>query len=191
MKKSFENVMVKQSDKELMKIVSIDKNHYNTNTILSAENELLKRGVSKEEIAAAKIKLHQIKKYEEYILSKKVSKFKRLVNLIVDSLFASILSMIFLFTLSSIYYLLGYKIIQTNDVYSEITMNEIITCILNLLVFVIGYLSYFIVLEYKFKKTIAPLLIWSLIFSKDSPSKPTTPTIAMSIMKLAMNKNSI
>jgi Predicted membrane protein/domain len=82
----FKDVMLRQTDEELVKIVTVDRENYQPLAIMAAEEEIKKRNISTAIIEQVKNDLTTAIEKQKEFCSKQVSLLTRLVHFIVDSI---------------------------------------------------------------------------------------------------------
>ncbi|TVR84590.1 MAG: RDD family protein [Chitinophagaceae bacterium] len=155
MNTNFKDIMSKQTDKELIKIVTIDKEDYQPLAVEAAEVEIKKGNIDVSKIEQVKIdittELEKLKQFE----AKKVSSLIRFLHFIIDT-FAY-------FTLTFIFaYFLGLFIVTTDQ--------SLFTLIVYLILIVV-FFGYYIFMETKYQKTIGKFITKTSVVTKDG-AKP-------------------
>jgi uncharacterized RDD family membrane protein YckC len=155
MENSFDGIMSKKSNQELIVIVSTDRTKYQESAIISAEKEIEIRNIDKSII----LKLNEKVKIERTKIEKTdseiTSKSKRIINLLIDLL------VIYFFT---------------------IFLNQIIEIIFdsskifNGIILIFVYFNYYIYLENKFQQTLGKYYTKTKVV-KINGEKPTLKSI--------------
>ena len=147
----FREVMSNRTDEELIKIVTIDRNDYQTEAVEAAEKELKTRNIDETKIESAKQDIEEKETKDKEFESSIVSSGTRLIHSIVDFFGFFILA----FILSSILQLF----------YSP-SDEQTIKLVGYGLLFV-SFLLYFVFMEYKFQKTIGKFITKTKVVMND------------------------
>lgn len=151
MKQDFTEVMSKRTDEELIEIVKVKRDDYQPEAVEAAENELQKRQVDPDQIEQVKQELTEKETKKKEFDSSKVTSWTRLIHFIVDLiaffLTAMILSIILNFFL------------PTTD---QDTMT-----LIGYGLFLFAFFLYFVIMEYKYQKTIGKFLTKTKVVMND------------------------
>jgi uncharacterized RDD family membrane protein YckC len=150
MNKDFKDVMLKRTDDELIKIVTVDKNKYQPLAVEAAEEEIKKRNIDSEKIEQVKIDLTtKIEKKNEFE-AKKVSSLIRFLNFIVDTIVWFIIVAILT---------------------SQLNAKDASQMLFGYLIFFASYIGYYAFMETKFQKTIGKFITKTKVVNKNG-TKP-------------------
>lgn len=146
MNTDFKDVMSKQTDEDLIKIVTLDRDGYQPLAIEAAENEIKNRNIDTTKIEQVKVdltaKIEEQKKFD----SKKVSSLARFIHFIVDTIVWYIIVAILTFSLNAedgFQMLLGY------------------------LIFFASYIAYYVFMETKYQKTLGKFITKTKVINKN------------------------
>jgi len=157
MTQDFSESMSNRNDEELIKIVTVDRNDYQTEAVEAAEKELRTRNIDATKIESVKHDIEEKKTKDKEFESSIVSSWTRLIHTIVDFFGFFILA----FILSSILQLF----------YNPSDEQTIKLVGFGLLL--VSFLSYFVFMEYKFQKTIGKFITKTKVvidyFGKSEP----------------------
>lgn len=151
MTQNFDESMSNRTDEELIKIVTVDKNDYQTEAVLAAERELTTRNIDSEKIETIKIEIEERKTKDNEFESSIVSSWTRLVHTVVDFfgfliiafILSSILELFYNPTDKQTIYLVGYVLL------------------------LVSFFLYFVIMEYKFQKTIGKFITKTKVVMND------------------------
>lgn len=160
MNTDFNDVMSQRTDEQLIKIVTEDRNGYQSLAIEVAEEELKKRNINRTKVEQVKVefiaKIEERKEFE----SKKVSSLTRFIHFIVDTIAFIIVTIIFTFILGLLF---------------NPTDQNLIT-IFGCLMLAAGFFGYYIFMEAKYQKTIGKFMTKTKIVNKNG-TKPEVGNI--------------
>ena len=158
MDNDFQKIMAEHSDEQLIKIVTIQRNDYNPLAIEAADFEITKRNIdlSKIEEVADKFIEQEVKKKE--FDSSIVPSYFRFYHFIIDTI--AVLILVFVFA-------------KVLDFFID-SPNEIITRIIISIIMLFSFMLYYLVLEYKYQKTLAKIFTKTKVVSNNN--KPLTFT---------------
>lgn len=144
----FKGVMSKRTDEELVKIVTINRNDYESSAIEAAEEEIKVRNIDVEKIES--IKSDFINQFEEKKIfdSKKVGPLKRLVHFVVDTIICYLI-------IAIVFFLIGL-------LFGPTELNTVITYLIVLLCF----FGYYVFMETKFQRTVGKFMTNALVVTK-------------------------
>ena len=150
MNSDFKNVMFKQTDDELIKIVTVDKGKYQPLAIEAAEEEIRKRNIDTTKIEQVKVELIAKFEEEEQFETKKVSSLTRFLNFIIDT----------------IVWFLIVAILT-----SQLNAKDASQMLFGYLIFFASYIGYYAFMETKFQKTIGKFITKTKVVNKNG-TKP-------------------
>ncbi|MBP1618337.1 MAG: hypothetical protein H6Q14_2164 [Bacteroidetes bacterium] len=151
----FREVMSNRTDEELIKIVTVDRNDYQTEAVDAAEKELKKRNIDETKIESVKQDIEEKETKDKEFESSIVSSGTRLIHTVVDFFGFLIIA----FILSSILQL-----------FYNPSDERTIRLVGYGLLFV-SFLIYFVFMEYKFQKTLGKFITKTKVIMNDG-SKP-------------------
>lgn len=151
MTQNFSESMSNRTDEELIKIVTVDRNDYQTEAVEAAEKELRTRNIDATKIESVKHDIEEKETKDKAFESSIVSSWTRLIHTIVDFLGFLILA----FILSSILQLF----------YNPSDEQTIKLVGYGLLL--VSFLLYFVFMEYKFQKTIGKFITKTKVVMND------------------------
>ena len=143
--------MSKRTDEELIKIVTIDREGYEPLAVKSAEREIQSRNLDAVKIEEVKTDLNSKLEKQKSLDDSKVSSFIRLLNFIIDIVGCTIWAMIISFIVDLIYIAEDQGTLQM-VVYTNFT---------------ISFFTYYIMLEYKFQKTLGKFITKTNVMTKE------------------------
>jgi uncharacterized RDD family membrane protein YckC len=150
MNTDFKNVMSKKTDEELIKIITIDKDDYQSSAIEAAEEEVKKRNIDTKTIGQINNYWKSKIEEQEKLDFKKVSSSIRFINFIIDTVIWLIIVFILTFPLNA-------------TIESEMLIGYLI---------LIGtFLCYYSILETKYQKTIGKFITKTSVVNSDG-TKP-------------------
>ena len=162
MERDFRNVMSIRSDEELIKIVTQDRNDYQPEAVLAAEQELNIRQISTEKINLVEQTFIKQSEDQKAIESSKVNSGVRLLNFIIDFLAIIIIYLII--------NLISKFIIKVTSID--------IAYILAAIFFLVSFLGYYYFLEVKYQKTLAKFITDTKVTNLNG-EKPDSSEIAL------------
>ena len=151
MNTDFKDVMSNRTDEELIRIVTVERDGYQSSAIEAAEDEIKKRNIDTMKIEYVKQDLTA--KIEEYkrIDSKKVGSSIRFVHLFVDTIAISLLTSIYVFVI-------GLFVDMTD---------QFVIVIFGNLILATGFFSYYIFMEAKYQKTLGKFITKTKVVTKN------------------------
>ena len=155
MENNFSAVMSERTDEELIKIVTIDKDNYQLLAVEAAEQEIKKRQLDNGSIEKISNDLKVVIEEQQSVDSIIVNSWIRLLHFVID-LFAS-------FVIALLLSLPIDLLVKTN--------NQIIIQLTSFIVLLISFLGYYIVMEFKYQKTLAKFITKTKVV-KMSGQKP-------------------
>lgn len=151
MTQDFSESMSNRTDEELIKIVTVDRNDYQTEAVEAAEKELKTRNIDAIKIESVKQDIEEKETKDKEFESSIVSSWTRLIHTVVDFFGFFILT----FILSSILQLLY----NPSD---KLTINFVGYTLL-----LVSFILYFVFMEYKFQKTIGKFITKTKVVMTD------------------------
>jgi uncharacterized RDD family membrane protein YckC len=157
MENNFTEIMSKRTNEELVKIVTVDRDGYQSTAIEAAEKEIEKRNIDVQKIDELKTVITKLADEQKQIDSKKVNLPTRFLHFVIDTFAWLILITIigFLFDpwlKGSDQNLLGYLLLA------------------------VSYFGYYVFMETKYQKTIAKFITKTKVIMTDG-KKPETGDI--------------
>lgn len=160
MNKYFKDSLPEKTDEELIKIVTVDRESYQSMALTDAEEEIKRRNISSSKIEAIKADLMLTLEEERHLNIRSVGVSMRIVHVIVDTFAILILYM-------PLFYMLGYFASWAN---LELSMLAVY------LVLAIGFFGYYVFMETKYQKTIGKFITKTSVTMKDG-GKPKAEDI--------------
>ena len=142
MENEFKEVMSKKTDEELIKIITIERDNYNPIAIEAVEIEIEKRNINKKIFEEIREVESFKKTQKEKVDSNVVRSGIRFLNFMIDTLVWAVLATI---TISIIQFLFNFS-------------NKIIIQFYESIVIFGTYISYYTIMEMKFRKTIGKFI---------------------------------
>jgi len=164
----FKNVMSQRTDEELIKILTIQRDDYQSLAIEAAEEEIKKRGIDTKKVEEVKTDLVEKIEEQKEFDSKKVSSLTRLLNFIIDSIAFLIVFAILGFIIGLFY----------------ITDNQMIIQFAGYILLAIAFFGYYIFMEYKFQKSIGKLITKTKVLRADGEKAQLGDIVARTFCRL-------
>ena len=164
----FSQVMSQRTDEELIKIVTIQKADYQPEAVKAAESEMSKRGISSERIESIKEEIVLESMKNETMNNGTVSSMIRFIHMIVD--FIS-------------FFLIAFILSIILDLFLQFQDQAMISTV-GFLLFVVSYFSYYIILEYKYNKTLGKLLTKTVVTRRDGKQPILSDIITRTFCRL-------
>ncbi|SHL94293.1 RDD family protein [Flavobacterium xanthum] len=146
----FKDVMLKRTDNELIKIVTVDRNKYQPSAIEVAEEEIKKRNIDIKIIEQVKVDLIVKSEEQEQFEAKKVSSWARFLNFIIDIIVWFIIVAILT---------------------SQLNPKDPVQMLFGYLIFFASYIGYYAFMETKYQKTIGKFITKTKVVNKNG-AKP-------------------
>ncbi|WP_425629372.1 RDD family protein [Cellulophaga lytica] len=156
MENEFAKVMSERTDEELIKIVTVERERYNTTAIEAADAEVEKRNIDTSEFVKIREKATAEKEQKQKVDSNVVGSGIRFVNLLIDFIVWLVLAFIISFVIG--------LFVQPTD-------QEMISLIGYILIFG-TFIAYYAIMEIKFQKTIGKFVTKTKVV-KMNGEKPT------------------
>lgn len=150
MNTDFKGVMLKKTDNELIKIVTVDRYKYQPLAIEAAEEEIKKRNIDTAKIDQVKVDLIVKIEEQEQFEAKKVSSWIRFLNFIID--------IIVWFVIVAI-------------LTSQLNAKDAVQMLFGYLIFFASYIVYYAFMETKYQKTIGKFITKTKVVNKNG-AKP-------------------
>ncbi len=150
MNTDFKSVMSKQTDEDLIKIVTVDRNSYQPLAIDAAEEEIKKRNIDTTKIERVKVDLTAKIEEQKEFYSKKVNSFTRFIHFIVDTI-------VWLLIVAILTYPLNAK--------------DDFQMLLGYLIFFSSFIGYYSFMESKYQKTIGKFITKTKVVNENG-TKP-------------------
>ena len=155
MNTDFKDVMLKRTDNELIKIVTVDRNKYQPLAIEVAEEEIKKRNIDIKKIEQVKVDLIVKSEEQEQFDAKKVSSWTRFLNFIIDIIVWFIIVAILT---------------------SQLNAKDPVQMLFGYLIFFASYIGYYAFMETKYQKTIGKFITKTKVVNKNG-AKPKSGDI--------------
>jgi len=168
MENKFSDSMSKRTDEELIRIVSLDRNEYQSLGLEAAEKEIEKRNLNLTKIEQIKIDLLTKVEAQNHFNAMKVGSLTRFINLVIDTICIYILEV-------TLMYFYGYFSVIAN-------LNGSIFLIF--IILVIGYVSYYVFMETKYQKTIGKFITKTKVVTKDGLKPSLNEIIIRTLLRL-------
>lgn len=156
MENEFAKVMSERTDEELIKIVTVERERYNTTAIEAADAEVEKRNIDTSEFVKIREKATAEKEQKQKVDSNVVGSGIRFVNLLIDFIVWLVLAFIISFVIG--------LFVQPTD-------QGMISLIGYILIFG-TFIAYYAIMEIKFQKTIGKFVTKTKVV-KMNGEKPT------------------
>ena len=158
MTQDFSKSMSNRTDEELIKIVTVDKNDYQTEAVEAADKELKSRNIDSTKIESVKQDIEEKQIKDKEFESSIVSSWTRLIHTVVDSICLFVLIFFLSFILGLFSFILG-EFLNIND---QFTIG-----LLEFLTILFAFILYFVFMEYKFQKTIGKFITKTKVVMND------------------------
>lgn len=172
MENEFKEVMSERTDKELIKIVTIERDSYKPIAIEAAELEIGGRNIEASKFEEIKDKAIQEKTKIQKVDSNLVNSGTRFLNLIIDSIIWYILTII-LFSLFGIFIPANFTI-----------TNNFIATIINLILMFGTFFAYHSIMEIKFQKTIGKFITKTRVVTLNGEKPENADIISRTFCRL-------
>ncbi|MDD4993564.1 MAG: RDD family protein [Paludibacter sp.] len=151
MTQDFSESMSNLTDEELIKIVTIDRNDYQTEAVAAAEKELKTRNIDATKIESVKLDIEEKETKDKEFESSIVSSWTRLIHTVID-FFGFIIIAVILSHILQLFY-------NPSD---KLTIR-----LLGYALLLVSFFLYFVFMEYKFQKTIGKFLTKTKVVMAD------------------------
>ncbi|MFV5698085.1 RDD family protein [Flavobacterium sp. ZT3R17] len=146
----FKDVMLKRTDDELIKIVTVDKNKYQPLAVEAAEEEIKKRNIDTTKIEQVKVDLTAKIEKQDQFEAKKVSSWTRFLNFIIDVIVWFIIVAILT---------------------SQLNAKDPVQMLFGYLILFASYVGYYAFMEIRYQKTIGKFITKTKVVDKNG-TKP-------------------
>ena len=147
----YKDAMSKQTNEELIKIVTVDKSSYQSLAVEAADQEIKNRGIDTTTIEEIKIYLATKSEKQKQFDDKKVNATKRFINFLIDTIAFVIVAQILIFI---------------PDFFIS-TLNQSLMTLIAYLMFALSFFGYYIFMETKYQKTIGKFITKTTVVTKD------------------------
>ena len=168
MENDFKKIMAEYSDEQLIKIVTIQRNDYNPLAIEVADLEIKNRNIDLSKIEEVKENLIAKDVKQKEFDSRIVRSYIRFYHFIIDSI--AILFFVFI-------------LLKVLDIFID-SPTKMITNIIVSFISLITFFTYYIVLEYKYKKTIAKFITKTKVVKDNNQILKLTDILIRTICRL-------
>lgn len=168
MENQFVEKMAQCSDEELIKITTIDRGDYQVMALNAAEEEIKRRGIEFSVIEEVENILIANQESIKSIDSKSVSSVIRFTHFIIDSLAIIVIALLISFIVGLFY--------NTSD--------EIALQLIGYSVLLFSGLSYYIIAELRFQKTLGKLIMKTKVVTKDGQKPLVMDIVGRSFYRL-------
>src|ERR1035437_3059242 len=168
MENDFKKIMAEYSDEQLIKIVTIQRNDYNPLAIEVADLEIKNRNIDLSKIEEVKENLIAKDVKQKEFDSRIVRSYIRFYHFIFDSI--AILFFVFI-------------LLKVLDIFID-SPTKMITNIIVSFISLITFFTYYIVLEYKYKKTIAKFITKTKVVKDNNQILKLTDILIRTICRL-------
>lgn len=158
MTQDFSESMSNRTDEELIKIVTVDRNDYQTEAVEAAEEELKIRNIDATKIESVKQDIEEKKTKDKEFESSIVSSGTRLIHTVVDSICLFILIFFLSFILGLFSFIFG-DYLNIND---QLTIG-----LLEFSTILLAFFLYFVYMEFKFQKTVGKFITKTKVIMND------------------------
>ncbi len=163
MENEFKQAMSERTDEELIKIITIEKDGYNSTAIEAAESEIEKRNIDTSKFTKIKEKATAEKEQKEKVDSNVVGSGIRFVNFLIDFIIWLIIVFILTFPFDAnngIHMLLGYLIIFST------------------------FIAYYGIMEIKFQKTVGKFVTKTKVVKVNGEKPENSDIISRTFCRL-------
>ncbi len=163
MENEFAKVMTERTDAELIKIITVEREKYNSIAIEAAEKEVEKRNIETSDFEKIKEKINIEKKVIEKIDSNVVSSGVRLLNFLIDFIIWLIIAAIFTFPLDA---------------------TDGIQMLLGNVILLATFIGYYTIMEIKFQKTIGKFITKTKVVNQKGEKPENSEIISRTFCRL-------
>jgi uncharacterized RDD family membrane protein YckC len=168
MENEFAKVMSERTDKELIKIVTAERDKYNPTAIEAAETEVEKRKIDTSKFEEIKEKATSERVAKENVDSNVVGSGIRFVNFLIDFIIWLILAMIVIFIIG--------LVVQPTD--------ESLISLLGYILIFGTFIGYYVIMEIKFQKTVGKFVTKTKVVKMDGTKPETSDIITRTFCRL-------
>ena len=149
--------MSNRTDEELIKIVTVDRNDYQTEAVEAAEKEIKTRNIDATKIESVKQDIEEKETKDKELESSIVSSGTRLIHTIVDSICLFILIFFLSFILGLFSFIFG----------DFLNINDLTIPLLEFTTILLAFFLYFVYMEFKFQKTVGKYITKTKVIMND------------------------
>lgn len=157
MTQDFSETMSNRTDEELIKIVTVDRNDYQTEAVEAAEKEIKTRNIDATKIESVKQDIEGKETKDKELESSIVSSGTRLIHTIVDSICLFILIFFLSFILGLFSFIFG----------DFLNINDLTIPLLEFTTILLAFFLYFVYMEFKFQKTVGKYITKTKVIMND------------------------
>ena len=157
MTQDFSETMSNRTDEELIKIVTVDRNDYQTEAVEAAEKEIKTRNIDATKIESVKQDIEEKETKDKELESSIVSSGTRLIHTIVDSICLFILIFFLSFILGLFSFIFG----------DFLNINDLTIPLLEFTTILLAFFLYFVYMEFKFQKTVGKYITKTKVIMND------------------------
>ena len=152
MNTDFKDIMLKRTDEELVKIVTVDRNNYQSLAIIAAEEEIKNRNLATAKIEQIENEFKSESEEKKHLNDKTVNSLIRFVHFIIDTIVGLIIT--FILTLP----------LNAKDA-SQMLVGYVIMFLI--------FIGYYYIMEVNYQKTVAKFITKTKVITKNGnkPSK--------------------
>jgi len=165
----FKAEMLSLNDEELIKIVTVDRENYQSDAVVAAEAEIIKRNIEINKFEQVKNDLTNRIEEQKELDTKKVNPLVRIIHFLVDTTLFFIIA-IFLYSI------LGLLI--------NFSGNEMLFKFWNYLILAIAFLGYYIFMEAKYQTTVGKIITKTKVVTKDGKKPEFTDIVRRTLFRL-------
>lgn len=157
MTQDFSETMSIRTDEELIKIVTVDRNDYQTEAVEAAEKEIKTRNIDATKIESVKQVIEEKETKDKELESSIVSSGTRLIHTIIDSICLFILIFFLSFILGLFSFIFG----------DFLNINDLTISLLEFTTILLAFFLYFVYMEFKFQKTVGKFITKTKVIMND------------------------
>jgi len=165
----FKAEMLSLNDEDLIKIVTVDRENYQSDAVVAAEAEIIKRNIEINKFEQVKNDLTNRIEEQKELDTKKVNPLVRIIHFLVDTTLFFIIA-IFLYSI------LGLLI--------NFSGNETLFKFWNYLILAIAFLGYYIFMEAKYQTTVGKIITKTKVVTKDGKKPEFTNIVRRTLFRL-------
>lgn len=165
----FKAEMLSLNDEDLIKIVTVDRENYQSDAVVAAEAEIIKRNIEINKFEQVKNDLTNRIEEQKELDTKKVNPLVRIIHFLVDTT-------LFFIILIFLYSILGLLI--------NFSGNETLFKFWNYLILAIAFLGYYIFMEAKYQTTVGKIITKTKVVTKDGKKPEFTNIVRRTLFRL-------
>lgn len=165
----FKAEMLSLNDEDLIKIVTVDRENYQSDAVVAAEAEIIKRNIEINKFEQVKNDLTNRIEEQKELDTKKVNPLVRIIHFLVDTT-------LFFIILIFLYSILGLLI--------NFSGNEMLFKFWNYLILAIAFLGYYIFMEAKYQTTVGKIITKTKVVTKDGKKPEFTNIVRRTLFRL-------